>query len=154
MFRGALFAGRLFAGALFGAQEVVTREAQRAAGGRKVRKILLERIETLEDLVEAVEQVVHEEPKVKAELRKAKKVKPKLVQPTRSNAQAWITYFELVIAAFRDQERAREALAELEQSLKLLNALLLRQEIAEYLQKEQDESMFMLFMLLGASEWA
>lgn len=154
MFRGALFAGRLFAGALFGAQEVVAREAQRAAGGRKVRKILLERIETLEDLVEAVEQVVHEEPKVKAELRKAKKVKPKSVQPTRSNAQAWITYFELVIAAFRDQERAREALAELEQSLKLLNALLLRQEIAEYMQKEQDEGMFMMFMMIGAAEWA
>ena len=158
--RGALFAGKLFAGLLFGpgaADTVLPRVLPRSAGGaarRRVRKILVDQVESLEELVEQVQTLVRDEPKVKSALRQAKKIRPTSVKTNYANAQAWIAYFELVIAAFRDQERAEQALAELEQSLKLLNALLLRREIAEYLQKEQDEDMFMLFMMMGASEWA
>lgn len=119
-------------------------------GKRKQKIVLLKRIEEVQDLIEQVEEVVKEEPKVKAKLRKAKKAKPQEVENTVDNAQAWIDYYLAVTEALRDQERAQQIQEALHRGTELLNAMLEQQETMQLLEldKKRNNDKLLLLMMM------
>lgn len=126
---------------------------RKAGGGkqaRHARKILVERIESLDDLVEQLAEVTKNEPKSKPLLRKAKKSRPVSTESTYNNAQAWIDYYQAVILAFQDQQRADELLEQLQRGIDQINAMLAKQEMQRYMQEMMDQEVFAMFMLMAS----
>lgn len=128
---------------------------QRGGGGvspyKKRKIILIDRVEDIEDLIEQVEEVVKEEPKIKPLLRKAKKQRPQKIENTVDNAQLWIDYYQQLAESLRDKERADEMRQALQRGADMLNAVIERQETMRIMQiarRKQDEEM--LFLLMAA----
>lgn len=110
--------------------------------------ILVERINEFDDLVNQVQEIVKEQPKVKAKLRKSKDLKPESV--STDTAQLWLDYWSALFDSLRDQELANRLYSELEQTTELVNALILRSEMQQLLKSElllQEEEEFMVLML-------
>ena len=155
LLRGKLLAGALFAGLLFGPQqtEVIASVGVggQSTGGQYAKRqklIIVDRINEFDDLINQVQEIVKEQPKVKAKLRKAKELKPQSV--STNTAQLWLDYWAALFESLRDQELANQLYNELEQTTELLNALILRSEMQELLKAElllQEEEEFMVLML-------
>lgn len=114
----------------------------------KPKLILVEHIHEFDDLVEQVTELVKEQPKVKAQLRKAKPLKP--AEATTDHAQEWLDYWAALLDSLRNQEYANRLYAELQQTMAMIDALIQRQELAALMQEEmrREEEEFMVLMLM------
>jgi len=114
----------------------------------KPKLILVERIHDFDDLVEQVTDLVKEQPKVKAQLRKAKPLKP--AEATTDYAQEWLDYWAALLDSLRNQEYANRLYAELQQTMAIIDALIQRQELTALMQEEmrREEEEFMVLMLM------
>ena len=54
-----------------------------------------------------MESEVLQEPKVKAKLRKVKKLKPETVENTEESANAWIEYYDDLLQALKGPGKSR-----------------------------------------------
>lgn len=117
-------------------------------GISKPKLILVEHIHEFDDLVEQVTELVKEQPKVKAQLRKAKPLKP--AEATTDHAQEWLDYWAALLDSLRNQEYANRLYAELQQTMAMIDALIQRQELAALMQEEmrREEEEFMVLMLM------
>jgi hypothetical protein len=113
------------------ATEFVADIVRRSGGtsAKRGRVILVERVnEFVDEFAEAVKQ----EPKIKAKLRQAKKIKPAVVEETIDNAKLWAEYYYSLIAAIQDRKRAEDLRNSINRSmvmlLKLIEAKRIRNE--------------------------
>ena len=143
--------GNIVVSASFVSDAPVTEEAP-AGGGKgssRKKRVIYERIEAVEDFVEAMESEVLQEPKVKAKLRKVKKLKPETVENTEESANAWIEYYDDLLQALRDQERAEQIRRDLENSAYMLQTALRNREMQDLMRIEairQEEDIILLLM--------
>lgn len=146
----------VFSGAATTSGPIVRDESQAGGGSKtstkpRIRKIIIERVDDVEDLVEQLEEEVKEEPKVKPKLRKAKKLRPETVETTEANAQAWIDYYNALADSLRDQQRADELRQALDQSAHMIRAMAQQRELQNLLnvakKRIQDEEELMLLLM-------
>ena len=142
----------------FGESLPVVEEERRQVGSvsksskGRVRKIIIEQINDVEDFVEKIQEHVKEEPKLKPALRKAKRIKPEKVENTETNTQAWINYYSHVADALRDKQKADELKKAIDDYAIMLRMLLRQNELKELLAIEQkriaeEEEMLILLMV-------
>ena len=123
----------------------------RGSKQRKIHRIIYERIENVEDFVDAMESEVLQEPKVKAKLRKVKKLKPETVENTQESAKEWIAYYDDLLQALRDQQKADQLRQDLAKSSYMLESVLRDRELKDLMRIEKvrmEEDM--LILLMGA----
>ena len=123
----------------------------RGSKKRKIHRIIYERIDNVEDFIDAMESEVLQEPKVKAKLRKVKKLKPETVENTQESAKEWIAYYDDLLQALRDQQKADQLRQDLAKSAYMLESVLRDRELKDLMRIEKvrmEEDM--LILLMGA----